>query len=122
MSLCNSNTDAPLVRFKTHMNKKDMKNATLAIRYDCGEERKIADQWGIEHYFLPLLYFNDHGRLNIQGIVLRRIVGPFRTVPNFFCMQLIRCGWIEIEDMPSLIASSLRMGTDGQEGETFYIF
>jgi hypothetical protein len=90
--LANSSGDAPFVGFKGLRGVVD----SVELRYDCIEERYISDQWGLEYYLWPLLYYGDKGCSKIQGILLRGIVGPFRTIPNFSCKQLVRCRWIEM--------------------------
>jgi hypothetical protein len=115
--LANSLGDAPLIGFK------GLVVDSAELRYDCIEERYISDQWGLEYYFWPLLYLNDNGCSKIQGILLRGIVGPFRTIPNFSCKQLIRCGWIEISGKPLKSAKhSCMEDRSWPERETFYVF
>jgi hypothetical protein len=117
--LADSSGDAPFVGFKGLRMAVD----SVELRYDCIEERHISDQWGLEYYFWPLLYFDDRGCSKIQGILLRGIVGPFRTIPNFSCRQLIRCGWIEMsgKSLRSAMHSCME-DRSWTERETFYVF
>ena len=118
--LANSSDGASFVGFKGLPRVVD----SLELRYDCVEEKYISDQWGLEYYFWPLLYFDDSRCSKIQGLLLRGIVGPFRTIPNFSCKQLIRCGWIEIS-RKSLRRSAMHSCVEDRswtERETFYVF